>query len=275
MKNDTRGEPGIPLLQVDAFAQAAFRGNPAAVCLLDGERSAEWMGAVAAEMNLSETAFLVGAGDSFGLRWFTPTVEVPLCGHATLAAAHAVWEWQGGDAPLTFDTLSGPLRATRSGDWIALDLPAKLGAEAPVPEAIAAAVGGTPRNHVYADGFHLVELDDEAAVRNLHPDLAPLLELGEIGLVVTSGAGGEFDFVSRVFAPGLGIDEDPVTGAAHCMLAPYWSARLGRSELVGFQASARGGVVRTTFAGVDSGRVRLEGQAVTVLRGELAGAARL
>lgn len=267
---ESSGESGCLLLQVDAFASEPFRGNPAAVCFLDDERSDEWMLAVAAEMNLAETAFLLRDGDGFRLRWFTPAVEVPLCGHATLASAHALWEkgWTGDR--IAFSTRSGRLVAEREGDWILLDFPAKTPVEEPMPNALAAAIGVAPLRHARAEGFHLVEVESAEVVRSVNPDLRALAALGEVGVIVTSGGEGEFDFVSRMFAPGLGIDEDPVTGAAHCMLAPFWSERTGRAELTGWQASRRGGAVRVRIGGaVPAGRVHLLGQAVTTLRGRL------
>ncbi len=261
----------VRILQVDAFSNRAFGGNPAAVCLLDREASADWMQSVAAEMNLSETAFLLPRGDAFGLRWFTPSTEVPLCGHATLASAHAIWDEGGRQDSLVFATLSGDLKAVKEGDWIRLDLPEKRPEPGPLPAAIEASLGVSVSHHTQSSGFHLVELESEASITALTPDLQALAPLGEVGVIATSRGTGEYDFISRVFAPGLGIDEDPVTGAAHCMLAPYWAERLGRREMTGFQASARGGVVRVRSAGGDvaPGRVHLLGKAVTTLRGAL------
>jgi predicted PhzF superfamily epimerase YddE/YHI9 len=258
------------LLQVDAFADEPFRGNPAAVCFLDGPRDDRWLRSVAAEMNLSETAFLENRGGSFGLRWFTPTVEVELCGHATLASAHAIWEEGIVDGPIRFATLSGELVAEREDNWIRLDFPAKVPTESPPPLDLLAALGVEPVLHAVVPGFHLVELDSAAGVRSLRPSLAALAPLGDVGVVVTAAGDAGYDFVSRVFAPGLGIDEDPVTGAAHCILAPFWTDRLGRKELTGYQASARGGVVRVRMPATAPGRVNLLGRAVTTLRGRLA-----
>jgi len=264
----------VPLLHIDAFSAEPFSGNPAAVCLLDdgpGPGPA-WMQAVAAEMNLSETAFVTRRSDGFGLRWFTPTVEVELCGHATLASAHALWETERLDAasPVRFHTRSGLLTATRADTNIELDFPAIVAVAGEPPAGVLDALGVTPtavaRNPA---GYTLVEVGFEAEVRAARPDFAGLAARSADGVVVTSRAdpGTGFDFVSRYFAPGAGIDEDPVTGSAHCVLAPWWSARLGRSELVGFQASTRGGVVRVRVLG---DRVVLGGRAVTILRGELA-----
>jgi PhzF family phenazine biosynthesis protein len=257
------------LLQVDAFTSQAFRGNPAAVCLLDGDRDAAWMQNVAAEMNLSETAFLQPNDDGFGLRWFTPAVEVALCGHATLASAHALWEEGLLDASETarFHTLSGVLTATRNGDLIELDFPATLEQRAEAPNGLLESLGIGHPLYVGRNKFdYLVEVASEDEVRALQPDHARLRTVGARGVIVTSRGTGEFDFVSRFFAPGSGIDEDPVTGSAHCCLTPYWSTRLGKKEMTAFQASPRGGVVRVRL---DGDRVKLAGHAVTVLRGEL------
>jgi PhzF family phenazine biosynthesis protein len=260
-----------PIIQVDAFADRPFTGNPAAVCILPGPREEGWMRGVAAEMNLSETAFLHPEDDGWRLRWFTPEVEVDLCGHATLATAHVLWE--GGhlaaDEQARFHTRSGLLTATRAGEWIELDFPAKPLLDAPAPEGLAEALGVTPV-HVGRSHFDvLVEAASEAEVRQLRPDLGRLMAVEARGVIVTARAeeGAEYDFVSRFFAPRVGVNEDPVTGSAHCVLAPYWAAKLGRDELVGFQASRRGGTVRVRSAG---DRVHLGGRAVTVLRGELA-----
>jgi PhzF family phenazine biosynthesis protein len=266
---------GAVLLGVDAFTSEPFRGNPAAVCLLDGDAAPteEWMQALAAEMNLSETAFVTPRGaDRFDLRWFTPTVEAQLCGHATLASAHALWETGvlGLDATARFATRwYGELRAQRRGAEIALDFPSFSTAAAPEPPGLAAALGtviGTV--HATALGQCLVELPDADSVRALQPDFAALGALDVGPVVVTAGSDdARFDFVSRCFAPGYGIDEDPVTGSAHCALGPWWSARLAKVDLVGYQASARGGVVRVLVDGSD--RATLLGAAVTVWSGTL------
>jgi PhzF family phenazine biosynthesis protein len=260
---------GLPIFQVDAFTAKPFAGNPAAVCLLPGPRDDGWMQAVAAEMNLAETAFLEPQADGFNLRWFTPAVEVDLCGHATLASAHILWE--AGRLPLTkpacFHTRSGLLTATQQGEWIELDFPAEPEHPASAPADLVRALGVTPsyvgRNRL----DYLVEVADEEAVRRLKPDSKMLATVASRGVMVTSRASSPaYDFVSRFFGPAAGIDEDPVTGSAHCCLGPYWGARLGKAELVGYQASARGGEVRVRLAGP---RVHLGGQAVTVLSGEL------
>lgn len=259
---------GAPLFVVDAFTQAAFGGNPAAVCLLDAPAEPEWMQSVAAEMNLSETAFVVPAGAEFGLRWFTPTVEVPLCGHATLASAHVLWDgWVPERVPVRFQTTSGVLSCTRDGDLIEMDLPADVPVAMDVTDALADALGTLVTEAAVSRVGKVLALTDADTVRTLVPDFASIAELDAVGVIVTAASDGtELDFVSRYFAPGVGIDEDPVTGAAHCALAPFWAARLGRDELVGYQASKRGGTVRCRL---DGDRVVLGGHAVTVTRGDL------
>jgi PhzF family phenazine biosynthesis protein len=267
----------VTCLQIDAFAERPYTGNPAAVCLLDDDRDAQWMQAVAAEMNLSETAFVWRSGDDIELRWFTPAVEVDLCGHATLAAAHALWS-EGripGAAEIRFRTRSGILTAARRGGLIELDFPATIPGAAQLNEAqideLGDALGVRPR-HVGRSVFDLlVEVESSPAVRSVRPDFRRLAEFGSRGVIVTSRSDDtRFDFVSRFFAPGVGVDEDPVTGSAHCCLAPYWAERLGRNSMTAFQASSRGGIVRVRVAGE---RVILGGHAVTVLRGELSRAA--
>ena len=258
------------LLQIDAFTAEPFRGNPAAVCFLDRERDDAWMGNVAAEMNLSETAFLLPRQDGWSLRWFTPVAEVKLCGHATLASAHALWQEGAIAASETarFHTLSGVLTASRDGDFIELDFPAKREEEIAPPAGLLDALGTPHPRYVGRNEFdYLVELASEGEVRALHPDFAVLRQLPVRGVIVTSRASTDgFDFVSRFFAPAVGVDEDPVTGSAHTCLTPYWAARLGKSELRAWQASARGGALRVRLAG---DRVKLAGHAVTVMRGEL------
>jgi PhzF family phenazine biosynthesis protein len=264
---------GQSIVQVDAFTDRAFAGNPAAVCIMEEAADERWMQAVAREMNLAETAFLHPAGDGYRLRWFTPAVEVDLCGHATLASAHVLWE--EGTLPRAtqaqFHSRSGVLTAVSRGDWIELDFPSTPPEPSEVPDGLESILGVNPR-FVGRSRFDLfVELPSENDLRALEPDIARLRNLRARGLIVTARAEeGPFDFVSRFFAPAVGVDEDPVTGSAHCALAPYWSHRLGKTEMVGYQASARGGVVRVR---ADGPRVRLAGQAVTVLRGELTPAA--
>ena len=261
-----------PIFQVDAFTNRPFAGNPAAVCVLSEERDDAWLTAVAAEMNLPETAFLRRENGAWRLRWFTPTVEMPLCGHATLASAHALWEEGYADPreSLVFHTKSGELTARRVPDGIELDFPAERAEVAPAPAELLSALGigavrFTGRNRL----DWLVETADAATVRTLRPDLPAVARAGggARGVIVTAASDRpEFDFVSRFFAPAAGIDEDPVTGSAHCCLGPYWGGKLGKTALTGFQASPRGGVVRVRLEGP---RVALGGTAVTVLRGSL------
>jgi predicted PhzF superfamily epimerase YddE/YHI9 len=258
-----------PIFQIDAFTSQAFAGNPAAVCMLRDAADAAWMQRVAREMNLSETAFLRREADGFELRWFTPTVEVDLCGHATLASAHALWETGQlrGHEIARFHTRSGVLTAERRDGWIDLDFPATPAVEAAAPSGLLAAVGVAPTFVGRSRFDYLLEVETEAIVRGVRPDFAVLRGVDCRGIIVTSRSSTpERDFVSRFFAPAAGVDEDPVTGSAHCCLTPYWSARIGKDALVAHQLSPRGGVLRVR---VDGARVRLSGQAVTVLRGEL------
>jgi PhzF family phenazine biosynthesis protein len=262
----------VRIFTVDAFAERPFAGNPAGVCPLEGPApDAGWMQSVAAEMNLAETAFLERRSEGrFGLRWFTPAVEVDLCGHATLASAHVLWELGETAAVLSFETRSGELRAEAAGDGlIRLDFPADPPAPIDAPDGLVEALGVAPVGVYRGVSDVLVEVADSDAVRKLAPDLRSLAAIPARGVIVTApvadtGAGA--DFVSRCFYPASGIDEDPVTGSAHCTLASFWCPRLGRSSLVGWQASPRGGRVGVELAG---DRVLLTGRAVTVLRGEL------
>ncbi len=291
---------GLRITQVDAFTGRPFAGNPAAVCVLDRGREEGWMRDVAREMNLSETAFLLpvdapgaaafSAGMScrpapraYYLRWFTPAAEVDLCGHATLASAHVLWE-EGRLRPeeaARFRTRSGLLTATRetgAPPWITLDCPATPpgpvdlaavdASPASVARALGLATGEGGIRHVARSCFDfLVEVDSEESLRSLRPDFAALAALPARGVTVTARGVGGFDFVSRFFAPNIGVNEDPVTGSVHCLLAPYWAEKLGKTEMVGRQVSARGGMVRV---GLRGDRVAISGQAVTVLRAELA-----
>jgi len=261
---------GIRAFKVDSFSAEPFAGNPAGVCLLTEPRDERWMQAVAREMNLSETAFLLREGDGVRLRWFTPAVEVELCGHATLASAHILWEegiLSPSDTP-RFATKSGELRASRRGELIELDFPTKPEQPAEPPENLLEALGVKPLYLGRNQFDYLLLLESEEAVRAVTPDFALLRTVAVRGVIVTApSARPEFDFVSRFFAPAVGVDEDPVTGSAHCCLGPFWATRLGKSELVGHQVSARGGVVNVRVAGE---RVFVGGRAVTVLRGELA-----
>ncbi len=255
--------------QIDAFTDRPFSGNPAAVCLLETARADHWMQQVALEMNLAETAFLVQRSDGFDLRWFTPAVEVDLCGHATLASAHALWE-EGhllGTAPARFHTRSGELTATRRDGLIWLDFPATPVSPAPSVAGLEQALGARIAYLGRTAFDYVVQLDSAAVVRSLSPDMTHLAQLPARGVVITAAADdGEHDFVSRFFAPQSGVPEDPVTGSAHCGLGPFWAARLGKQELAGYQASLRGG---TVLVRVEGARVHLGGRAVTVLRGEI------
>lgn len=277
-----------PFVQVDAFTSEAFAGNPAAVIFLPGEREASWMQNVAREMNLAETAFLrqvegEGGRREFELRWFTPAVEVDLCGHATLASAHALWE-SGRLAPgeqARFHTRSGLLTAdTGAGveggasvdggqsGWIQLDFPLTPNEAVAAPDGLVEALGVGAPLYVGRSRFdYLVQVESEAVLRDVSPDLRRLCAIEARGVIVTSkAASGDYDFVSRFFAPRAGIDEDPVTGSAHCTLADFWHRQLGKTRFLARQISPRGGVLRVNLQG---SRVLLGGQAITVLRGEL------
>jgi len=260
----------IPIVQIDAFTHVPFAGNPAGVCVLDRARADDWLQAVAREMNVSETAFLWDRGEGWHLRWFTPTTEVPLCGHATLASAHHLLE-SGivpAGTPIDFHTQSGVLTAVPDGDWIRLDFPSFTVRPTDVPAGLADILGAKPVAVSIDDAGYLVaELASPDAVRTLRPDHGRLARETSGHVIVTSRAAApDVDFVSRFFAPASGIDEDPATGAAHCRLAPYWGKRLGKDEMVAHQVSARGGILRVRPRGE---RVELFGQAVTVLRGTL------
>ena len=258
----------LRIVQVDAFSAKPFGGNPAAICVLPEPRDDRWMAKVAMEMNLSETAFLHPNGDGYELRWFTPAIEVDLCGHATLASAHVLWEDRHLEPHTTarFHTRSGLLTCKLSCGWIEMDFPAKFEEPAEAPPQLAEALG-VELKYVGRNQFdYLVEVADEQTLRSLNPKHHLLRQLPVRGVIATARGDGEFDFVSRFFAPGSGIDEDPVTGSAHTALTPFWAARLGKMEMNAFQASPRGGVVKVRLAG---DRVILLGQAVTVLRGEL------
>jgi PhzF family phenazine biosynthesis protein len=261
----------IPIFQVDAFSAKPFRGNPAGVCLLHRPAPAAWMQNVAREMNLSETAFLLPEKGVFRLRWFTPTVEVKLCGHATLASAHILWE--EGILPLgaeaRFLTRSGLLTAARRGQWLELNFPAQpAGPKPPVwAKVLAAALGVKPAFVGKSNEDALVEVAAESTVRKLRPDFKRLAALPARGVIITSRASTKgFDFVSRCFYPAVGINEDPVTGSAHTVLTPYWAARLGKIRMTAYQASERGGVLKVELEGR---RVKIAGQAVTVFRAAL------
>ena len=258
----------IRIVTVDAFTNVAFAGNPAAVCVLREPRPEDWLRNVAREMNLSETAFLTPRNGDFDLRWLTPAVEVDLCGHATIASAHVLWE--DGHLPAgkqaRFHTRSGLLTADRRGDWIELDFPVKIATAAEAPPELLKALGVLSPRAVAKNAFdYLVEIESEQELRALRPDHATLRKIPVRGVIVTARSStAGFDFVSRFFAPASGIDEDPVTGSAHTALGPYWGAKFGKAEMTGYQASPRGGVVRVRL---NNDRIILGGQAVTVLRG--------
>jgi PhzF family phenazine biosynthesis protein len=260
-----------PIYQVDSFTAEPFHGNPAGVCLLREDADPSWMQAVAAEMNLSETAFVKRRANSdFSIRWFTPTVEVPLCGHATLASAHILWEEDlvPCEKPITFHGQEELLTARREADWICLDFPALPVEESTAPVGLSDAFHCRPVSiHRNRFGTYLLELDSEKTVRELRPDFGRLRDSACDACIATARSDSDScDFVSRFFGPGMGLDEDPVTGAAHCSLTPYWAERLEKSELVGHQVSKRGGVVRVRLRG---DRVDLLGQALTVMQGEM------
>jgi PhzF family phenazine biosynthesis protein len=257
----------VPIFQLDAFTTRRFAGNPAAVVVLDSFPAAELMQAVAAENNLAETAFLVRDGDNYGIRWFTPLVEVPLCGHATLASAAVVMErLEPGREQVIFGSASGPLVVTRSGGGYVLDFPARYSQPAPIPVGLVEALGLEPVEFLANAYNYLAVLADASLVRGLAPDLVALGTLDRPGVIVTAPGDQGFDFISRYFAPAKGIPEDPVTGAAHCMLAPYWSDRLGQREFHAHQASPRGGDVTVRLTG---DRVELEGSCVFYLEGQI------
>jgi PhzF family phenazine biosynthesis protein len=268
-KHCIRSDMAVKLFQVDAFTDKPFAGNPAAVCLLPAPRHEVWMQQVAHEMNLSETACLGEQEDGFSLRWFTPAAEVDLCGHATLASAHILWETDllKPDEQARFHTRSGWLTAERRGDLIELNFPALFEEPATAPAGLTAALGVTPKYVGKFGAKYLIEVDTEDMVRRLKPDFHSLRALPERGVTVTSAAtSSEYDFVSRYFAPWVGVDEDPVNGSSHCCLGPFWGKRLGKRELKAYQASARGGVI---YVRLKNERVYLSGHAVTVLSGEL------
>jgi len=258
----------VRIFQVDAFTTRRFAGNPAAVMPLEHFPADATLQAIAAENNLAETAFLVPDGDDYQLRWFTPTTEVPLCGHATLASAAVVMErLEPGRGGVVFHSASGPLAVSRAGPAYVMDFPARPSSPVPTPPALSAALG-TALHEVYLNSFnYLAVLDDAAVLRELAPDMPALAKLDRDGVIVTAPGDGDYDFFSRYFAPAKGIPEDPVTGSAHCMLAPYWAKRLGKTEFRAFQASQRGGELVCRLA---ADRIALEGTCVFYLEGEVA-----
>jgi len=255
----------IRVVTVDAFTNVPFAGNPAAVCILPEPRPDAWLHNVAREMNLSATAFLIARNGDFDLRWFTSATELQLCGHGTLASAHVLWE--DGHLPAgkeaRFHTRGGILTADRRGDWIELNFPPKIAVPAEPPAELPPALGVIRPIAVAKNQLdYLVEVESEEQLRALSPDHSTLRKIPVRGVIVTARSSQpEFDFISRFFAPGVGIDEDPVTGSAHTALGPYWAAKLGKTEMTGYQASSRGGIVRVRF---DGDRILLGGQAVTI-----------
>jgi PhzF family phenazine biosynthesis protein len=255
----------IPLYQVDAFTDQVFSGNPAAVCPLERWLDDAMLQAIALENNLSETAFLVAKGDDYELRWFTPTVEVPLCGHATLASGFVILNLlQPQRSRITFHTKSGPLQVERDGDLLAMDFPALRYADCAPPALLLEALGVKPTQVVEADWAYLAVFDSADIVRTLQPNMWRLLDVGRN--VIISAAGSDVDFVSRFFAPVSGVPEDPVTGSAHCILTPYWAKRLGKTKLRARQVSKRGGELRCELRGE---RVLLAGKAVLYMEGSI------
>jgi PhzF family phenazine biosynthesis protein len=253
---------------VDAFAERPFTGNPAAVCLLDAPRSDAWMQQLAFELGYSETAYVLRTEQGTSLRWFTPTVEVALCGHATLASAHVLWSIGRAQGPISFHTQSGVLTCERQGRLIYLDMPRTEIEDSPPPVGFLSAIGLKPMTLKRAQWDMLVEVENEDAVRRAAPDFPALAQVKARGVMVTARSKTpEFDFVCRFFAPGSGIDEDAVTGSAYCALGPYWAERLGKTSLRATQLSKRGGNVEME---VQPQRVRVGGRAITVFTGALA-----
>ena len=259
---------GTPLIWVDAFTDTPFRGNPAAVCLLDEPADDDWMQRVSFELGVADTAFLVPLGDHrYGLRWYTPKVEIPLCGHATLASAHALFESGRATGSITFETASGELICTESAGLIEMDFPAVPPVPMETPPGLIEALGVEPLAVLDNRQWAIVEVGTVDEVERAAPDFAMLATIGGGGASITARSDRSgVDFVSRVFGPGLGVDEDPVTGSVHCALTPYWAEKLGKTVLVAYQASARGGTLHCRLVG---NRVFLSGPAVTVMHGEL------
>lgn len=259
----------MKLYQVDAFSAVPFKGNPAGVCLLEKPMDDDWMKNIAMEMNLSETAFLLPEADGWRLRWFTPKKEVRLCGHATLASAHILWQTEllAAGEEARFYTLSGLLTASKNWDWIILNFPARRITSGELPEGLSLALGSPPMVFTGCnEDRYLIELENEAQVRDLQPDFGLLSKLPMRALIVTSRASAPYDFISRYFAPAVGVNEDPVTGSSHTYLTPYWSMKLNKQKMNAYQASARGGELRVQM---DGERVLISGQAVTVFKADL------
>jgi len=259
----------MKIYQVDAFTEKPFSGNPAGVCVLSEKLEESLMQNIASEMNLSETAFLVENSDGYDLRWFTPDSEIDLCGHATLASAHILWEkgFLETDREAKFSTKSGLLTAKMNEGWIELNFPALSEEKIEPPSELLEALG-VEASYVGKNIFdYLVEVESEETVRTMKPNFTKLLEVPARGVIVTARArAGEYDFVSRFFAPEIGVWEDPVTGSAHCCLGPYWQKKLNKDEFIAYQASERGGILKVKVTGE---RVLISGKAVTVLEGEL------
>lgn len=263
----------MKIYQVDAFTNEIFKGNVAGVCILENAADEQWMQNVAMEMNLSETAFLYKQNDVFNLRWFTPEAEVDLCGHATLASAHVLWETGVLDSQYeaVFSTKSGILKARKEGETVLLDFPAEIESNTELPQDLKVSLG-VPILYVGRNRMdYIVEVENEEVVRKIKPNFERMKKIETRGIIVTSRSdSGEYDFVSRFFAPRYGINEDPVTGSAHCCLGPYWKKRLGKDELKAFQASKRGGWLKISVP-EDGDRVYIAGRAVTVFCAEFKG----
>lgn len=257
----------MKVFHVDAFTSIPFRGNPAAVCILDEEHDNKWMQAVASEMNLSETAFLLKRSDGYNLRWFTPVTEVDLCGHATLASAHVLWEKNclNPDQEVHFYTKSGLLTAHKQGSWIELNFPVQRPRETEPPKDLLEALAVSPLYVGKNAWDYLIEVEHEDILRTIQPDFNTLSRVDMRGVIVTCRA-TECDFVSRFFAPAVGVNEDPVNGSAHCCLAPYWSNRLKKESFLAYQASLRGGKLKVRIQGE---RVYISGEAITIFTGKL------
>ena len=257
----------IKLFQVDAFTEKPFKGNPAAVCILEKEMNSEWMQLLAKEMNLSETAFVLRKGKNFSLRWFTPKVEVNLCGHATLATAHILFEngYLSDSEIATFDTKSGILKAKKDGIWIVLDFPIIPVEQIEIPDDLEEALGTKIKFMGKSRENFFVEIESEEILKNLCPNFEKLNKYDTHGFIVTARS-KSFDFVSRFFAPQVGINEDPVTGSAHSSLFPYWQKILQKSKFLAFQASERGGIIKLSSM---NDRVLIAGQAITIFEGSL------
>ncbi len=249
--------------QVDSFTREPFKGNPAGVCILENAATDEWMQCVAREMNLSETAFLVAEGNGYRLRWFTPNAEVDLCGHATLASAHILWQkgFLKPEDQAVFQTRSGELTARKDHDWIVLNFPALHVNEFPIPTDLMGMIQDKILYFGKSKFDWLVEINNEEYLKTFQPDNSQIKKLPARGLIITSRS-RQYDFISRFFAPAVGVDEDPVTGSAHSVLTPYWAKKLGKSELLAYQASARGGELKLQHKGA---RVEIAGQAVTIM----------